>query len=213
MEMLDLFGNAVEIKTHTPVTKPKAKRPVRESLDRRKLWSDGGYLNEIDEDDDSTLSTTESYTENATIQRLEEALYMTPKMRKGEWVYDGIFWDYRITRPLTGKREFGARGSLLRESTKYLVQANARKVLEECYVDTGAWLPRYAFWVLEKRLRMALPTEDPYELLKQFISVVSQQDYLDESRKGESIRRAVKRERMREKRAAARAEQEDQKTA
>jgi len=214
MEMLDLFGNVIEVKKTQPA-KPKTRATKAEKvmLNRRNLWTDGGYLAEIEDEEDTPISTTESYTEDATIQRLEEALYMTPRMRKGEWVYDGVFWDYRITRPLIGKRQFGAHGSLLRESTKYLVQANARKLLDECYVDTGAWLPRYAMWVFEKRLRMALPEEDPYELLKHFTDVISQQDYLDESRRGESIRRAIKRERIREQRAAAKAKQEARKTA
>lgn len=201
----DLFGNPVEQSTKKPKQPAPAKPSATAVLDRRQIWSEAGYLAEMAEDiDDISIMSTESYTENATIERLEKALQIAPKLKKGQWVYDGTFWDYKLTKPILGDREFGQHGSILRESTQYLVQASARRVLDESYNDTGAWLPTHASWVFSKRLRMALPKEDPYEILKAFIAVISQQDYLDASRKGESLRRVIKRERMREQRATER---------
>ena len=50
---------------------------------------------------------------------------------------------------------------------------------------------------------MASDNEDPYELLKAFTAVMTQQDFLDASRKGDTVRNLVKRERMREQRASS----------
>ncbi len=203
--MLDLFGNPVEICNSKQKASTQSKPRAKVVLDRRQIWSDGGLLAEIEEDeDDISIATTESFTENATIERLEQALFMAPKIKNGHWVYDGTFWGYKLVKVVLGTRQFGAHGSLLREGTSCLVLASARKVLEEAYNDTGAWLPRYAIWVLSKRLRMAEPHEDPYELLRAFTAVITQHDYLDASRKGDSLRRVIKRERMREQRAAKR---------
>jgi len=157
-----------------------------------------------EEDDDCPLTTTESFTENATIERLEQALYMAPMIKGGEWVYDGTFWSYRIVKPMVGARKLGPRGSIMNLATTVMIQASAQKLLDETYNDTGAWLPRYAYWVFCARLRIAQEDEDPYELLKAFTAVLTQQDYLDASRKGECLRRVIKRERMREQRAAKR---------
>lgn len=205
-QAFDLFGDPVEVKA---ADKPKStsKPRAKIEIDRRKLWSDGGYLATIEEEeDDAPLTTTESFTENATIERLEQALNMAPLIRGGEWVQDGMFWSYKLLRPIIGSRTFGKRGSILHMGTMFMVQASAQKVLDETYNDTGAWLPRYAYWVFCARLRMALEEEDPYEILKAFTAVMSQHDYLDASRKGDSLRRVAKRERMREQRAAKRAQ-------
>jgi hypothetical protein len=202
-EAFDLFGEKVEVKT----TKPQAKQTVKETrkLDRRSIWSGGGYLAAIDgEDDDISLIGTECFTENATIERLEQALHMAPLIKNGVWSYSGTFWDYRITKPVYGDRKFGPFGSILRESTHILVKASAYQVLEQCYTCPESWLPKNAGWLFCKRLRMARPDEDPYELLKAFVAVISQQDFLDASRTGDTLRRVIKRERMRSQRAAER---------
>tara|TARA_R110002124_G_scaffold128157_14_gene288667 strand:+ start:756 stop:1427 length:672 start_codon:yes stop_codon:yes gene_type:complete len=207
----DLFGNPVEQSNKTPTEKAKPKPRAKVQLNRRQIWSDAGYLADIEAtEDDLSLIALSSPIENAIIERLESALQMVPKLKNGEWVYDGLFWDYKIKKPIIGDREFGQRGSILRESTQYLIQASARKVLDESYVDTGSWVPTHASLVFSKRLRMALPYEDPYEILKAFTAIISQHDYLDESRKGESVRRAIKRERIREQRAAARKDRKAQ---
>jgi len=203
--VFDLFGDIVE----TPkISKPKApvipKPRAKVMLDRRKMWGEGGYLTTLD-DDDTSIHTTESFTENATIDRLEQALFMTPVIRNEIWVEDGSFYEYRITKPLIGPRAFGDKGTLLHDCTEVMIKASAQKVLDESYDDTGAWLPRWAYWLFCYRLRKAGPTEDPYELLKAFTAVMTQQDFLDASRKGESLRRVTKRLHMQKKRAEARA--------
>lgn len=201
----DLFGDIVETtkpsKPKAPVTpKPRAKV----TLDRRTIWGEGGYLATLD-DDDTSIHTTESFTENATIERLEQALFMSPVIRNGMWVEDGSFYEYRISKPVMGPREFGVKGSLLHDCTEVMLKSSAQKVLDESYADTGAWLPRWAYWLFCYRLRKAGPTEDPYELLKAFTAVMTQQDFLDASRKGESLRRVTKRLHMQKKRAQVRA--------
>lgn len=204
-EMLDLFGNPVELKTNSkPKTQPKPRAKV--ILDRHKLWADGGYLAELEEEDDDEvpIHSVECFTENATIERLEKALFMAPVIKGGKWVYEGTFWAYRLVKPVIGQRQLGKSGTILREANQYLVTSSANKVLEETYNDTGAWLPRYAYWLFCHRIRMADESEDPYELLKAFTATMTQHDYLDASRKGDSLRRVIKRQRMQEKRAAAR---------
>lgn len=201
----DLFGDIVETPTISKPKAPAAPKPrAKVTLDRRKIWGEGGYLATLD-DDDTSIHTTESFTENATIERLEQALFMSPVIRNGMWVEDGSFYEYRITKPLTGHREFGVKGTLLHDCTEVMIQASAQKVLDESYDDTGAWLPRWAYWLFCYRLRKAGPTEDPYELLKAFTAVLTQQDFLDASRKGDSLRRVTKRLHMQRKRAEARA--------
>lgn len=201
-ETFDLFGAIVEPKT---ISKPKAalKPRATERLDRRKSWGEGGYLATL-HDDDTSINSTESFTENATIQRLEEAMSMKPVLENGMWVEDGSFFAYTLTKPVTGPRQFGKIGSFLRDATLYMVQSSAVKVLEETYDDTGSWLPRWAYWLFCYRLRKAGDNEDPYELLKAFTAVLTQHDFLDASRKGESLRRVTKRLHMQQKRAAAR---------
>lgn len=199
----DLFGDNVETKE---ISKPKApampKPRATATLDRRKIWGEGGYLATLD--DDTSINTTESFTENATIERLEQALFMSPVIRSGLWVEDGSFYAYRILMPVMGPRMFGEKGSLLHDCTEMMLKASALKVLDESFDDTGSWLPRWAYWLFCYRLRKAGPTEDPYELLKAFTAVMTQFDYLDASRSGDTLRRLTKRYEMQTKRAEAR---------
>lgn len=201
----DLFGEVVE----TPkISKPKApaapKPRAKVTLDRRKIWGEGGYLATL-EDDETSIHTTESFTENATIERLEKALCMSPVISNGVWLEDGSFFEYRITKLITGSRKFGPKGSLLQFTTEVMMKASAEKVLDEIYRETGAWLPRWAYWLFCYRLRKADVTEDPYELLKLFTAVMTQQDFLDANRKGDTLRTVTKRLHMQQKRAEARA--------
>ena len=189
----DLFGEVVE----TPkISKPKApaapKPRAKVTLDRRKIWGEGGYLATL-EDDETSIHTTESFTENATIERLEKALYMTPVINNGVWVEDGSFYKYKITQEVKGTRKFGPKSELLHFATECMMTTSARNVLDATYDDTGSWLPRWAYWLFCHRLRIAGDDEDPYELLKAFTAVMTQQDFLDASRKGESLRRVTKR--------------------
>jgi len=203
---IDLFGATVEPKENSNPKSPAEPKPrAKTSLDRRKIWGHGGYLATLEDDDTISILGTESFTENATIERLEQAVFMAPVIRNGKWVEDGMFYSYRITKPVTGPREFGTRGSLLHDCTLMMLQASAQKVLDETFDDTGSWLPRWAYWLFCYRLRKASDTEDPYELLKAFTAVISQHDFLDASRKGESLRRVAKRLHMQRTRAEARA--------
>ncbi|MPQ69283.1 hypothetical protein [Pseudomonas sp. MWU12-2323] len=203
----DLFGTVVETKE---ISKPKAapKTSTSVKLDRRKFWGEGGYLSTL-EDDESSDHTTESFTEDATIERLEQALFMSPVIKNGKWAEDGTFYAYKLTKPVLGPRQFGQKGSFLRDATLYLIQSNALAVLEETYDQPKSWLPRWAYWLFCHRLRKAGDNEDPYELLKAFTAVMTQHDFLDASRKGDTLRRVTKRLNMRQKRAAVRASSVD----
>lgn len=205
MQALDLFGSEMEpVEISKPVQPTAPKPKATAMLDRRKIWGEGGYLASI-EDDETSIHTTSSFTENATIERLEKALFMVPVIRNGVWQYDGQFYQYKLTKSVVGARAFGAKGSFLREATMYLIQSSARNVLEEIYTDTGSWLPKWANWLFNYRLRKAGENEDPYELLKAFTAVLTQHDFLDASRKGDSLRTVTKRLHMQQKRAEARA--------
>jgi hypothetical protein len=172
-------------------------------LDRRKIWGEGGYLATL-EDNETSIQTTAQDCQNATIERLEAALRMRPVIEGGEWVEDGSFYAYELVEPVIGQRQFGKRGSLLRDATLYMLQNSACKVLEELFTDTGSWSPRWAYWLFCYRLRKADDCEDPYELLKLFTQAMSVFDPLDASRKGETLRTLEKRNRMRQKRAESR---------
>lgn len=199
---LDLFGAIVENnEISKPIAAPEPCAAVM--LDRRKIWGEGGFLATL-EDDQTSIHTTESFVENATIERLENALFMTPLIKDGVWAEDGSFFAYTLTKPVTGQRQFGQRGSFLRDATLYLVQSSAVKVLEETYRDTGSWSPRWAYWLFCYRLRKADDCEDPYELLKAFTEAITLHVPEDASRKGDTLRTVKKRLLMRQKRAAAR---------
>jgi hypothetical protein len=199
----DLFFDEDEpLEISKPVAPPERSAPL--VLNRRKIWGEGGFLSTI-EDDETSIHTTVTSFENPTIERLEEALCMTPLISNGVWAEDGSFYAYTLNQPITGQRQFGKRGSFLRDATLYLIQDSALKVLEELYSDAGSWSPRWAYWLFCYRLRKADECEDPYELLKAFTTAMSFHDPRDPSRKGDTLRTVKKRLRMQQQRAAARA--------
>lgn len=197
----DLFGDIVETTKNSKPNAQVAPNPrAKVMLDRCKIWGEGGYLATLD-DGSTSIHTTKSYTENATIERLENALFMTPLLKNGEWVIDDPFYAYKLTKSVLGPREFGVRGTLFRDATQYMLQASARRVLEETFKEPEAWLPRWAYWLFCHRLRKAGDNEDPYELLKAFTAVMTQFDYLEETRKGDTMRTLIKRHRMQSSRS------------
>ncbi|MFL1449339.1 hypothetical protein ACI77O_13160 [Pseudomonas tritici] len=204
MQATDLFGKLVETnEISKPKTQANSAPRAAVKLDRREIWGEGGYLSTL-KDDETSIHSRESFTENATIERLEKALFMTPVIKNGEWAVDGQFFAYKLTKPVTGQREFGKRGTILRDATCYMLQASAKRLLEESYKAPESWLPRWAYWLFCHRLRKAGDNEDPYALFKVFTAVMTQHDFLDESRMGETMRTARKRHRMKEHRAALR---------
>ena len=184
-----------------PATAKKPSVPLL--LNRRKIWGEGGYLASI-EDDETSIHTTVQDCQNETIERLESALRMSPIIDGDVWVEDGSFYAYELIEPVVGQRQFGAKGSLLRDATMYMLQTSAMNVLDGLFIDTGSWSPRWAYWLFCYRLRKAGDCEDPYELLKLFTEAISFFDPQDASRKGETLRTLEKRERMRRVRAGAR---------
>jgi hypothetical protein len=198
----NLFDFDVETKE---ISKPEAslERSAPMVLDRRKIWGEGGFLSTI-EDDQTSIHTTVTSFENPTIERLENALNMTPLIENGYWAEDGSFYAYTLIKPVTGQRQFGKRGTFLRDATLYLIQDSALKVLDELYRDLGSWSPRWAYWLFCYRLRKADDCEDPYELLKAFTEAMSFDEPLDPARKGDTLRTVTKRLRLRQRRAAAR---------
>lgn len=191
-ETLNLFGDTAEA-TNTKPKSTTANRPREKVvLDRRKLWGEGGLLETI-EDDETSIHTTESFTENKTLEQLEVALGMSPVIRNGEWARDGSFYMYRIKEPTLGASQFGKKGSMVHFCFNMLVMDGARRAIESLYDDTNSWLPKWSIWLLGHRLSLATEDEDPKALLRAFIGVMSQQDFLDASRKGDSLRRVTKR--------------------
>lgn len=206
-QITDLFGDLI--------AQPSSRKPKEHTskmvvsplkVDRRTLWGSGSHLSNYEDDDTRSILGTESFTENSTIERLEAALFMSPVVKKGEWVRDGTFYAYRVTKLVMGPKTCGTKGTMLHDCTMLLIKSSAQKVLDTTFDDTGSWLPKWAYWLFCYRLLKADVSEDPYELLKAFTAVMSQQDFLDASRKGESLRRLTKRFATREKRAKARLE-------
>lgn len=212
---VDLFG--VAINQPTAVEKPKAvrKAPTRLVIDRKALWSSSGYLpgvKELDEDDDlsDALSTSDTRSDNSTIERLEKALGMAPVIKDGKWQTDELGYQYRrVGKPFKGSRVFGKRGSMIWELNRQFVLTSARDALEPVFTDPCCWLIINSVHVLAIRLRMMDEDEDPCACLQAFLQVMTQHDFIDNSRTGETIRRLTKRDQMREKRAAARKAKEE----
>lgn len=211
---VDLFGNAISNPT---VEKPKAVRKpsTKIVIDRKALWSTSGYLaglKELDEDDDVAEVTTTSDTrsDNSTIERLEKALGMSPVIKDGKWQTDELGYVYRrVGKPFTGKRVLGKRGSMVWELNRNCVLSSAREALEPMFTDPCCWLISNSVYVLSIRLRMMDEDEDPFACLQAFLQVMTQHDFIDNSRKGETIRNLTRRDQMREKRAAARKTKEE----
>ncbi|HHH9441252.1 TPA: hypothetical protein ACP32N_003189 [Pseudomonas aeruginosa] len=211
---VDLFGNAISNPT---VEKPKAVRKptTKIVIDRKALWSNSGYLSglkELDEDDDVLEATTTSDTrsDNSTIERLEKALGLSPVIKDGKWQTDELGYLYRrVGKPFKGKRVLGKRGSMVWELNRNSVLSSARDALEPVFTDPCCWLITNSVHVLAIRLRMMEEDEDPFACLQAFLQVMTQHDFIDNSRKGETIRSLTKRDQMREKRAAARKAKEE----
>ncbi|WP_020190549.1 hypothetical protein, partial [Pseudomonas putida] len=129
---------------------------------------------------------------------------------RSKWQTDELGYQYRrVGKPFKGSRVFGKRGSMIWELNRQFVLTSARDALEPVFTDPCCWLIINSVHVLAIRLRMMDEDEDPYACLQAFLQVMTQHDFIDNSRTGETIRRLTKRDQMREKRAAARKAKEE----
>lgn len=206
----DLFGEALP----TPSVKSQHERKKpREKLvfDRKALWSSSGYLPGIKKveagDVARATSTADTRCDNAVIERLEHALGLEPKVRKGQWLKDALGFQYRrVGKPFKGAMTFGELGSAFRDLNTQLILSSARAAIEPLFTNRHCWLVINSLKVLEARLRMMDEDEDHQYCLKAFLQVLAQHDFIDNSRSGETIRSRTKRDQMREIRAKQRAE-------
>ncbi len=211
----DIFGEEFT-KTVSPLKKPMTvrKSPAKLVINRRALWSSAEFLPgvteaESKEDALEAASTTATYSDNSTIERLEKALGMVPIIRNGEWEIDALGFKYKLKgNPFKGDRCLGVKGSLVRDLNRTLVLTSARNQIEVGFNDPCSWLVVNSITVLSTRLRMMADHEDPFACLQAFLEVMLQQDFIDNSRKGETIRNLSKRDRMREVRAERRLQKE-----
>ena len=209
----DMFGGVTAKPSVGKGTVREVKPTKKLVFDRKALWSTSGYLpgaKEVDEDEVArATSTSDTRSDNATIERLESALGLAPLVRNGQWVCDELGFHYRrVGKPFTGVRRFGEKGSLLWDLNKQLTLRTARDAIEPLFTDPCSWLVLNSVSLLEVRLRMMGPDEDHLACLAAFLQVMSQHDFIDNSRRGETIRSLTKRDQMREKRAAAREKRE-----
>lgn len=215
----DLFGEEFAVQ-HSPVKEQskavERKKPAKLVINRRALWSASKYLagiHEVDEDDDEVedvTSTSNTYSDNSTLERLERALGMVPVIRDGVWKTDILGFQYRIRgNPFKGERTMGPQGSMVRDLNRLCVIETARKALEGAYTDPCAWIVLNSIAVLHRRLRMMDENEDPYACLQAFLQVMLQHDFIDNARKGETIRNLTKRDLERERRAAKKKAKEE----
>lgn len=204
----DLFGDVIR----TPsVRKQPERNTVSTKLvfDRKALWSMSGYLPgsvEVEKENVAdVMSTSDTRSDNATIERLEKALGLEPLVKNGQWLNDELGFQYRLVgKPFKGARRFGEKGSLFRDLNKQLTITSARDALEPLFRDPCSWLVINSITVLDVRLRMMSADEDHQYCLKAFLGVLAQHDFIDNTRTGETIRSLTKRDQMREKRANAR---------
>lgn len=211
---IDLFGGEVAkptVRKKVAEREPKAAKKI--AFDRKALWSRSGYLpgsREIDEEESALAgSTSDTRSDNATIERLEAALGLKPVVRNGQWVCNELEYQYRrVGKPFKGAKKIGPRGSMLGDLNKQLTLQTAREAIEPLFTDPCSWLVINSVAVLEVRLRMMDPDEDHHACLAAFLQVMAQHDFIDNTRRGETIRSLTKRDQMREKRAAARQKRE-----
>lgn len=204
---VDLFGEAVRQAPVRNQTERKATTKV--VFDRKALWSSSGYLLGIKEVAEREVaeatSTSDTRSDNATIERLEIALGLAPVVKDGQWVTNELGFVYRrVGKPFKGARPFGPKGSLLRDLTRQLILNSARDSIEPLFTDPCSWLVINSVAVLHARLKLMEDDEDAHSCLQAFLQVVAQHDFIDNSRKGETIRFLTKRDQMRDMRAAAR---------
>lgn len=211
----DLLGDNVPVAVSpvTTATVSRKKSTQKVLINRRALWTTSGYLpgvTEADEDEDvfNVTSTTNTYSDNSTIERLESALGLAPVIKDGRWVTDadGAFL-YRVKgAPFKGTRQMGKSGSMLQQCNLLLILESARSATEALFNDPCSWLCLNAINVLSIRLRRMSEDEDPFACLAAFTQVMHQQDFIDNSRKGLTIRNLAKRDLLRDSRARKKAE-------
>lgn len=205
----DLFGEV--IRTTSVRTQPVRKTASTKLVfDRKALWSTSGYLPgavEVEKGDVAqVMATSDTRSDNATIERLERALGLEPLVRNGQWVSNTFGFEYRrVGKPFKGARRFGERGSMFRDLNKQLTLTSARDAIEPLFHDPCSWLVINSIIVLDVRLKMMDADEDHQYCLKAFLQVLAQHDFIDNTRTGETIRSLTKRDQMREQRAAKRA--------
>jgi hypothetical protein len=217
----DLLGDNLPL-ANSPVTPAEAQRkvaPKKVVINRKALWTTSKYGNlpgvvEVDRDDEifNVTSTTNTFSDNTTIERLEVALGLAPVIKNGRWVKDtdGTFM-YRLKgQPFKGTREMGKRGSILQQCNILLILESARAAIEALYNNPDSWICLNAVNVLSCRLRRMTEDEDPFACLAAFMQVMQQQDFIDNSRKGETIRNLTKRDLLRERRAGLKAGKDQQ---
>lgn len=218
----DLFGEEFAVQ-HSPVKEqPKAverKKPAKLVINRRALWSASNYLagiHEVDDDDEEVedvTSTSNTYSDNSTLERLERALGMVPVIKEGVWQTDILGFQYRLRgAPFKGERTMGPQGSMVRDLNRLCVVETARNALEGAYTDPCAWIVLNSVAVLHRRLRMMDENEDPFACLQAFLQVMLQHDFIDNARKGETIRNLTKRDLERERRAAKKKAKQEKET-
>lgn len=209
----DLLGDdlPVAVSPETTTVAPRKKVTQKVMINRRALWTTSGYLPGVtaaDDDDEvfNVTSTNDTFSDNSTIERLEAALGLTPVLKNGRWATDsnGGFL-YRVKGvPFKGVRQMGKKGTMLHQCNMILILESARAAIEALFKEPCGWLCLNAINVLSLRLRRLAEDEDPFACLTAFLQVMQQQDFIDGTRKGETIRNLAKRDRMREVRALRR---------
>ena len=207
----DLFGQVIPETSVRKTPDRKSKPATKLIFDRKSLWSSTSVMPgtmRVDEDElEEVLSTSDTRSDNVTIERLEQALGLAPVVKGGQWATDVLGYLYRrVGKPFKGSKQFGERHSLFRDLTKQLIITHARNAIEPLYTDPCCWLVINSITLLDVRLRMMDANEDPYSCLRAFYEVHSQHDFIDNTRKGDTIRSLTKRDQMRDKREAARQE-------
>lgn len=187
---------------------PARKAPVKVQIDRKQLWSTNTYgfggIRQLDDDEDfaEAVSTSDTKSDNSTIERLEQKLGLRPDIKDGKWVRDETGFQYRrFGAKFQGERKLGESGTMLRDLNKRMVLTSARSALEPLFTDPCCWIILAAVGVLATRLNMMDADEDPYSCLTAFMEVMAQHDFIDNQRSGETIRSLTRAHNERERRA------------
>lgn len=197
---VDLFGQDLKIPyVEKVVTAPPAKKEASTVLlGRRRVFAG---------DTARPKKTVCTSSPDITLARVEDALGLRPVVSKGRWVRseDGKSPLYRVTESsltrFIGQKKLGPIGSYSREMQTQIAIHEARTTISRFYTGgSEEYIVEQAISLLSIRLIHAEENECSSKIAHAMIEVLSQQDFLDKHRSGETDRAAAKRNLTRAKR-------------
>jgi hypothetical protein len=152
-------------------------------------------------------SVQQNSAKDNLIEQVEDILGFRAIRRNGSWCRDKentslLMYSFNEKCNFDGPNPLGSKGSMCRDLLIQTYISSARSKFSPLFLQ-GEEEPivRDAVTIFAMRMRSALPTEDPSLMLHAITGILGQHDFIDNNRSGETIRRNMKREKMRTSRA------------